>query len=233
MAPFHSRAPVGHDSVTASQHAQHQDPETEAAKWNSAIINLIIYTCAFPSAACQNVLRAVERTVGLDVAFSFFSTWHTAPRKKRFTMPHVRFLSSSPVLCNLVCFRWCAGDDSCSSSGARAKESSKRWAQLDAEVTTEEWKVALARWVVCVSACFCAGREGLGWGEFMGLVGWKSVCADSLTPADCCVFTFLLFLSLHLHSPDPSERPGSFIVDHKSARSFHGKWKPGTDKGSI
>ena len=26
-----------HDSVTVSQHAQYQDPETKAAKWNSVI----------------------------------------------------------------------------------------------------------------------------------------------------------------------------------------------------
>ncbi len=32
-------SPVCHDSVTVSQHEQHQDPETEAAKWNSAFIN--------------------------------------------------------------------------------------------------------------------------------------------------------------------------------------------------
>ncbi len=35
---------ISHDSVTVSQHAQHRDPETEAATWNSAIINVIIYT---------------------------------------------------------------------------------------------------------------------------------------------------------------------------------------------
>lgn len=29
----------GHDSVTASQHAQYQGVETEAAKWNSAVIH--------------------------------------------------------------------------------------------------------------------------------------------------------------------------------------------------
>ena len=29
-----------------------QGPETEAAKWNSAIINFIIYTCAFPTGTC-------------------------------------------------------------------------------------------------------------------------------------------------------------------------------------
>ncbi len=33
--------------MTVSRHAQYQDPETEAAKWNSAISDFIIYACAF------------------------------------------------------------------------------------------------------------------------------------------------------------------------------------------
>lgn len=41
MALFYSSVPVSHDSVTVSQHAQYYDPDTEAAKENSAIINLI------------------------------------------------------------------------------------------------------------------------------------------------------------------------------------------------
>ncbi len=52
---FYSSVPVSHDNGTASQHAQYQDPETEAAKWNSAIIHFIIYTCAFLTVTCQNV----------------------------------------------------------------------------------------------------------------------------------------------------------------------------------
>jgi len=35
-----------HVSVTVSQHAQYQDRESEAAKWNSATTNFIIYLCA-------------------------------------------------------------------------------------------------------------------------------------------------------------------------------------------
>lgn len=35
-----------HDNVMVSQHAQYQD-ETKAAKWKTAIIKFIIYTCAF------------------------------------------------------------------------------------------------------------------------------------------------------------------------------------------
>ncbi len=38
-----------------NQHTRYQDPETKAATWNSAIIHSIICTCAFPTAACQNV----------------------------------------------------------------------------------------------------------------------------------------------------------------------------------
>ncbi len=52
--------PVSYDSVTVSQHAQYQDPGTEAAEWNSAIINLIIYTCASPTGTCQNVFSHVS-----------------------------------------------------------------------------------------------------------------------------------------------------------------------------
>ncbi len=57
MALFYSSVSVSHDGVTVSQHAQYQDPETEAAKWNSAIIDFIIYTCAFLILTCQNVSR--------------------------------------------------------------------------------------------------------------------------------------------------------------------------------
>ncbi len=41
MALFYSSVSVSHDSETVRQ--QHREPETEAAKWNSAIIDLIIY----------------------------------------------------------------------------------------------------------------------------------------------------------------------------------------------
>ena len=32
-----------------SLYAQYQDPESEAAKWTSASVHFIIYTCAFPT----------------------------------------------------------------------------------------------------------------------------------------------------------------------------------------
>lgn len=35
--------------MTVSLHAKRQDPETGAAKWNSTIINCIIYPYAFPT----------------------------------------------------------------------------------------------------------------------------------------------------------------------------------------
>ncbi len=57
MALFYSSVPVMHDSVTVSQHAQHQDRKTWATKWNSAIIHFIIYTCALPSVTCQTVRK--------------------------------------------------------------------------------------------------------------------------------------------------------------------------------
>lgn len=44
------------DTVTVSQQQQRQDPETEGAKWNLAIINFITNTCAFSPVTCQNVL---------------------------------------------------------------------------------------------------------------------------------------------------------------------------------
>lgn len=39
-----------YDSVTVSQHSQYQDPQSEASKWNPAIIDPNIYTCASPAA---------------------------------------------------------------------------------------------------------------------------------------------------------------------------------------
>ncbi len=58
MAVFYLSVPVSQDSVTVSQHEQYQDPETEAAKWNSAIIHFIIYTCAFPTVTVKKPHRA-------------------------------------------------------------------------------------------------------------------------------------------------------------------------------
>lgn len=49
LALLYTSAPVSHDSMTMSQHVQYEGPETEAVKWNSAIINVIIYPCAFPN----------------------------------------------------------------------------------------------------------------------------------------------------------------------------------------
>ncbi len=55
--------PVSHDRVTGSQHAQYQDPETEAAKRNSAIIicyylHLCFSYCDLPK--CLPLLSASE-----------------------------------------------------------------------------------------------------------------------------------------------------------------------------
>lgn len=51
------------DSVTGSQHEQ--NPETEAAKWNSAVIKPIIYTCAFPIVTRQNEICRYELLIRL------------------------------------------------------------------------------------------------------------------------------------------------------------------------
>ncbi len=69
-ALFNSSVPVRHDSVTVNQHEQHQDSETEAAKWNSANINFIIYACAFPAVTCQNIFS--EKGLGEHVRLNWF-----------------------------------------------------------------------------------------------------------------------------------------------------------------
>lgn len=56
MILSYSSVPGSHDSVTVSQHEQYPDPETQAAKSNSAIIHfIIIHTCAFLLMTCQDV----------------------------------------------------------------------------------------------------------------------------------------------------------------------------------
>lgn len=52
MALFCSAVPASHDSVTVTQH------ETEAAKWHSATIDLIAYTCGHLAVTGQNVLAS-------------------------------------------------------------------------------------------------------------------------------------------------------------------------------
>ncbi len=52
MAKFYLCVPVSHDSVTVSQHVQYQGPETEAAKWNSAIVNLFFLLWFFEKGHC-------------------------------------------------------------------------------------------------------------------------------------------------------------------------------------
>ncbi len=45
------------------------DPETEAAKWNSAIINYIIYTCAFLTVT---VKKSLVKKPYLYMEFGYF-----------------------------------------------------------------------------------------------------------------------------------------------------------------
>ncbi len=42
------------ENETRTTNTEHQDPETEAAKWNSATIHFIIYTWPFSTVTCQN-----------------------------------------------------------------------------------------------------------------------------------------------------------------------------------
>ena len=50
--------------MIVSQHVQYKDPETEVAKWNTAIINFIIYTCVFPYLLCHNIFQ--EKGLSID-----------------------------------------------------------------------------------------------------------------------------------------------------------------------
>ncbi len=43
LPPLFFCVPMNHDTMTVSQYAQYQNPQTEAAQCNEAIINLIIY----------------------------------------------------------------------------------------------------------------------------------------------------------------------------------------------
>lgn len=58
MSQSHSSASVSRDSVTMSRSAQNQDPETQAAEWNSDIIHFIVclFFVYFLFLACENVL---------------------------------------------------------------------------------------------------------------------------------------------------------------------------------
>lgn len=57
--------------VTVSQRVQCQDPEPEAATWNSNIIHFIIYTCAFPPVTCQNEMSPVKKAKAASLHPSF------------------------------------------------------------------------------------------------------------------------------------------------------------------
>lgn len=41
--------------MLVSENAQYLSPRTSSPKWNAAIINVIISTCAFPALTSQNV----------------------------------------------------------------------------------------------------------------------------------------------------------------------------------
>ncbi len=62
VALFSPGLPVSHGDTTVSQNEQYQDLGTKAAKWDSAIINFIIYTRAFPTVTCQNIFVTSQKT---------------------------------------------------------------------------------------------------------------------------------------------------------------------------
>lgn len=51
-----------------SQHATRQDPETEAARWDSAIVHFIIYICDFPTVTCQDAFTEKDYWTLMDGA---------------------------------------------------------------------------------------------------------------------------------------------------------------------
>lgn len=64
MALFYSGASVIHDTVKDSQNAQHQDSETEAAYWNSAIIHFSYCNMS----KCLNSLECI-----VSICYVFYS----------------------------------------------------------------------------------------------------------------------------------------------------------------
>ena len=58
MALLGSNIPVSHESVTVSQHAQYQDSESKAAKWNSATNQLTpVLTVTSLKAYCSPITQ--------------------------------------------------------------------------------------------------------------------------------------------------------------------------------
>lgn len=77
------------------------DPETDAAKWNGAIVDFMINICAFPTVACQKCAQW-KRVVGpvlINITkynlHSFKAIWLVNQRKNK----HV-FQAKSPKLFN-------------------------------------------------------------------------------------------------------------------------------------
>lgn len=75
MVPLNPSVPVSHDSMTVSQHERYQDPEIGAAKWNSAIVNCVIYTFAFPTVTCQNVFCEEQSLWELKLTYWHIVIW--------------------------------------------------------------------------------------------------------------------------------------------------------------
>lgn len=119
------------------------------------------------------------------------------------------FFFSRPSLQSHVAL-WCAGGDRCSSSGARARESSLWWTQFDAEVTKGGRKVA------CLLTClFLYREEGIRGIQLKWVLCAGGVfCGISYT---CWLFPLADVLSSLTSAKDTKE---SSIVDCKSALDF-------------
>ena len=58
VAQFYSSATVSHGRVTVSRHVRYQDPGTQAAKWNSAIVHFIMSNRHFPTVKVCSATKA-------------------------------------------------------------------------------------------------------------------------------------------------------------------------------
>ncbi len=83
MAPLYVRVLVG-------QHAQYQGPETDSPEWNTTLIKVINYTCAFPAMACQYM--CFQKGLFMCVTFEKSSDQHCTVNNDGFVcrLDHLR-----------------------------------------------------------------------------------------------------------------------------------------------
>ena len=78
MALFYLIVPLSHESVTVSRQGQYQERETELAKWSSAIIHFVIYTCAFPTSmkTAHGIYMTLILCVDVTGFISYLIYWY-------------------------------------------------------------------------------------------------------------------------------------------------------------